>query len=162
MATVTQYPTGYAGNTTDFLKAKADYSGAVRLVRETVTVTAGTSVGTYIGITPFRAGAKVNMFGSGIWTGDGSTGSGTVLTCGYTYDSTASGADSTAAFFAGSTVVDSGGFMPFASSLGSTIGMTWTAGGDGWIMISPVTAAISTAAACTLLANLLISYGSNG
>lgn len=157
MTTPTIYPTGYAGDDTDYLKAKADRSGAVRQVRESVTITAGSSVGTVCGIHPFQAGARLH-YSSVLYMSDGSTGAGTLLDIGYVYESTAA-TDDTNAFIDGSTVIDAGGFTSLHSDAAvSTVGMEFTSTANGWFVAVPDTAAISTAADVTLLADLQISY----
>lgn len=145
------YPSKYAGDAGDFLIAKIDRSGAVRHEANAVTVDASSTVGTVIGLAPFRKGATLNYGGTSIYTTDASTGAIT-YNVGYTYESTAETSDADA-FASLSTAGQAGGFVV----LDEDEGLTWEATNDGWITVTVAGAAVSTAGA-TITGQVALAY----
>lgn len=125
----TIFPTGYAGDATDFLKVKADRSGAVRNSTGLVSIPISTLSGTVVGLMPFEPGYKMN-YGSAVYSG--ALGTSVTGSWGYLYYDTtqANSATSQAAgFVSGSTTPAAGGIItPNAST-----SINWVAASSGWV-----------------------------
>ena len=154
MTTPSIVPTGYAGDSTDFLHAKMDRSGAMRIVTGTVSVPAATATDTIIGLVPFRKGAKFG-YGSRVYVGDMDTSTNVTVDLGYIYDDNVTYTNVLGAFVAASTAPQAGGMMEMTA----VAGMTWTAAADGWIT-TQVNAATTTTASLTF--NISIAYDPSG
>lgn len=147
-------PTGYALDTTDFLHAKCDKSGATRLVTGSVSIPATTATATIVGLMPFRAGAKLG-YGARVYSADLDTSTNVTVDIGYTYYDSATGSSVDDAFVDTSTAPQAGGMMEMTA----VAGMTWTALGDGWITVT-FNAATTTTGSLTF--SLPIVYDSSG
>lgn len=154
MTTPTIYPTGYAGDATDYLHAKVDRSGAVRMVTGSVSVPALTATDTIIGLMPFQKGAKLG-YGARVYTADLDSSTNVTLDIGYVFDDNATYTNVLDAFVAASTAPQSGGMIEMTASAG----MTFSAGANGWI-VAQVNAATTTTGA--LVFNLPIAYDVSG
>lgn len=153
----TLYPTGYAGDATDYNRVKVDRSGALRVVTGTVSIPATTATSTLIGLVPFVKGAKVH-YGSSVYTQDLDSSTNVTFNIGYTYEDSANTSQA-AGFVSGSTVPQSGGLIPFTATSGSSVGMSFTAVGNGWITITNTAATTTTGA---VQFNIAIAYDSSG
>jgi hypothetical protein len=154
----TIYPTGYAGTILDFLQTKVDHEGALRLQTGTVAVPASTATSTLIGLMPFNKGCKVH-YGSSLYTDDLDTSTNVTFNVGYTYYDSTTGTTNASGFVAGSTVPQSGGFIPFTATSGASTGMTWTAAADGWIAVTNTAATTTTG---NILFNIAFAYDPSG
>ncbi len=165
------YPSGYAGDYTDFFRTKVDREGAMRLITGTVSVTSGTSIGTYIGLAPFNKGAKLAAGACQIYSPILDTGTALTYSVGYLYtDSSSAGANAasnSSAYSSSDSHGQTGGFISFTNStLGSTggaIGLPVTAQGDGWYVVQTGVASTPTnAAAANLTFSLAVAYDASG
>lgn len=154
----TIYPTGYAGDATDFLKTKVDRSGELRLQTGTVAVPAATATSTLIGLMPFNKGCKMHM-GSSVYSDDLDSSTNVTFNIGYTYYDSTAGTTNASGFVAGSTIPQTGGMIPFTATSGQSAGMTWTAEADGWIAITN-TAATTTSG--NVKFNIAFAYDPSG
>lgn len=149
-------PVGYAGDYTDFLKAKSDRSGAARLQTGLVAVPATTVTTTLVGLFPFLPGFKFS-YGSALYTG----AQGTSVTFGWGYqyyDSTQpnSGTSQTSGFVSGSTVAAAGGIIvPNANT-----SINWVAASQGWIVL--VVGGATTTGPANVQFNILGAYDNAG
>lgn len=134
----TVYPTQYAGTAKDFLKVKADRSGAARNVAGVVTVSSGTATDTYVGLVPFNKGARFVIGDKSVYVGDiGATN--TTCDLGYLYEtSTSLDAD---AWVSASTAIGAGGFL----TVDEKQGLTFVAADNGWVTLRINTAATNAA-----------------
>ena len=154
MTTPSIVPTGYAGDSTDFLHAKMDRSGAMRIVTGTVSVPAGTATDTIIGLVPFRKGAKFG-YGSRVYVGDMDTSTNVTADIGYVYDDNVTYTNVFNAFVSASTAPQTGGMMEMTS----VAGMTWTAAADGWFTAQNNATTTTTA---SLTFSIVIAYDPSG
>jgi len=176
------YPTGYTGDYQDFIvRTKKDASGALRIITGTVSVTSGTTIGTYIGLAPFNKGAKLLTGGSQVYSPILDSGTGLTYSVGYYYaDSSSNGVDSlgivcsndasnSSAYSSSDSHGQTGGFISFTNStLGSTggttnVGVAHDLIGDGWFVVQVGTASTPTnQAAASLTFSLAVSYDQSG
>lgn len=150
MTTPSIVPTGFAATDLDYLKARCDTSGAMRLIQGSVSVPASTATDAIIGLAPFRKGARLS-YGSRVYTADLDSSTNVTLDIGYVYDDNATYTDDPDAFVAASTAPQSGGMVEMTA----LAGMTFVAEADGWF-IAQVNAATTTTGNLTY--NLGISY----
>ena len=150
MTTPTVYPAGFAGDDTDYLKAKCDTSGAMRIVQGTVSVPAATATDSYIGLAPFRKGARLG-YGSRVYTADLDTSTNVTLDVGYVYDDNVTYTNDPDAFVDGSGAAQSGGMMEMTA----LDGMTFVAEADGWFAVQNKAATTTTG---NITFNLAIGY----
>lgn len=158
-------PTGYAGDITDFLRTKVDHEGSARLITGSVSVTSGTSIGTYIGLAPFNKGAKLMLGGSQINTPQLDSGTGLTMSVGYLYtDSSSAGANAASNSSAysssdSSSQVAGGGLL----DLNQSTGLTTTTQGDGWFVVQTgVTSTATNQAAASIAFQLAVVYDASG
>lgn len=165
------YPTGYAGDATDFFRTKKDTSGAVRLITGTVSVTSGTSIGTFIGLAPFNKGAKLLPGASQIYSPILDTGTGLTYSVGYLYtDSSSAGsnaASNSSAYSSSDSRGQTGGYLSFtnstAGSTGAAVSFINTTQGDGWFVIQTGVASTATnQTAASISFDLSIAYDASG
>lgn len=156
MTRPTIYPTGFAGDATDYLKAKVSVDQRPIIVRDSVTVAAATTAGTIIGLHPIRANAKIG-YGTVIYVTDLDTATNVTLDVGITYESTANTSDGDC-FIDGTTLGVAAGWLPaFGGATGSTAGIALTAAGDGWVTVTLATGPTTTSG--TIYFEMPISYG---
>ncbi len=142
MTTIAIVPTGYKNDSTDFLRVKCDRSGAVRNVAGTVSVTSGTAADAFVGLVPFRKGARFVIGDKSVHCGNFGAGP-TTVNLGVVYaDSTTDDVD---AFASLSTAAQSGGFI----TVDEIEGMTLTTPTDGWLAVQLVAAAADATANIT-------------
>ncbi len=131
MTTPSIVPTKYAGTDLDFLKAKIDRSGAVRMEYFSVTIPSGTAAGTVVGLVPFRKGARlvyaatqghIENIGDGSFT----------FNVGYVYDDNTTYTNDDDAFASALTTGQSGGLITFDEHAG----LSWVAEADGWYALT--------------------------
>jgi cyanate permease len=133
MTTIAIVPTGYKNDSTDYLRVKCDRSGAVRNVAGTVSVPSGTTANSYVGLVPFRKGARFVIGDKSVHCGNFGAGT-TTVNLGVVYaDSTTDDPD---AFASLSTAAQSGGFI----TVDEIEGMTLTTPTDGWLAVQVVAA----------------------
>lgn len=130
----------YDGTVNDFLKVKADKSGAARLYTGSVSVPSGTAADLYVGLIPFNKGFRCTINDKSVYAGNFGAGS-TTLNLGYIYDS-ASLTDDVDAWASLSTAAQSGGWI----TVDEIEGMTFVAEGDGWIAVQLKAAAADATA----------------
>ena len=144
MTLPTIVPTGFAGDATDFLKVKADKSGAVRRVSGAVSVPASTATDTIIGLFPFNSGMSLTSLGYGVYSADLDSSTNVTLDWGVAYQSTAEGTDNLTLITAASTAPQSGGYVAPTTA-------TWqdyVTTGNGWVVVQ-VNAATTTTGSIT-------------
>jgi hypothetical protein len=142
MTTIAIVPTGYVNNSTDFLRVKCDRSGAVRNVAGTVSVPSGTAADAFVGLVPFRKGARFVIGDKSVHCGNFGAGT-TTVNLGVVYaDSTTDDVD---AFASLSTAAQSGGFI----TVDEIEGMTLNTPTDGWLAVQLVAAAADATANIT-------------
>lgn len=141
MTTPSIVPVGFAGDATDFHKVKRDPSGAVRNVRDTVSVPSGTAANAYVGLVPFQKGASFIIGDKSVYAGNFGAGT-TTLNLGIIYDDDTSFTNDPDAFASASTAPQSGGFV----AVDETAGLTFVAEADGWLAAQLLTAAADATA----------------
>ena len=151
MTTPNVVPTGFAGNSTDFLKAKRDTFGALRNVRGSVTVPSGTATNSFVGLVPFQKGASFSISNASVHCGNFGAGT-TNVNLGIIYDDDAIFTDDPDAFVSASTAARSGGFL----TIDETAGLTFEAEGDGWLAVQVLAAAADATADITF--NVGVTY----
>lgn len=143
-------PTGYAGDYTDYLKAKVDHSGAVRREANTVSIPATTATDAIIGLFPFQAGMSFSGLPA-IYTADIDSSTNVTIDIGVVYADTVEGTDDLDAYVSASTAPQSGGFVAPDEIAWLTLVTT----GKGWVTVQ-VNAATTTTGSLTW--NIPIAY----
>lgn len=131
MTTPTVVPSQYAGDDSDYLKAKVDRSGAVRQVTGTVTVPNATAVGAFIGLVPFQKGASFVIGDKSIHITDIDAGADSTVNVGIVYDDNTTYTNDVDAFASASTAGQAGGFI----AVDEVAGLTFRAEADGWLVV---------------------------
>lgn len=145
MSLPTIVPTGFAGDYTDFLKVKADKSGAVRNVQNSVSVPATTATDTIIGLFPFNAGFRFSGLGGyNLYSADLDSSTNVTVDFGVAYQDTVQGTDDLDLITSASTAPQAGGFV----APDEIDWMTFTATGNGWVT-AQVNAATTTTGSLT-------------
>lgn len=141
MALPTIVPTGFAGDYTDFLKTKADRSGAVRRVQGSVSIPAATATDTIIGLFPFVAGMSFSGLGGyNLYTADLDTSTNVTLDWGIAYQDSGQGTDNLDAITSASTAAQTGGFVvPDEIDF-----LTLVTTGNGWVTVQVNAATVTT------------------
>lgn len=134
-------PTGYAGDYTDFLKAKHNTFGAVSSQYTSIAVADSASAGTSYGLIPFQKGFRIS-YGSKFYSPDLDTGSTVTWDLGYLYEDTAvagaaSDADAFASLLSGQTAA--------VLSFDEVAGMSFVAAGNGWVVATLAAGPVTTA-----------------
>lgn len=148
----TLFPSGFNGTYTDFLKAKIDRSGALRLSKGSVSVPVGTVVATKIGIIPVRKGAYVQVRGSCLWSD--ALGAGVTCSVGITYNPNSTQTEVPAEYVpAGTTTPAAGGEIALDQV---EAGLTYQVLDDGWLSVT--TAGATTGTLGNINFNIGVSY----
>jgi len=140
MTTPTYLPTGFDGTYKDYLKAKVDKDGCLRMQYRPVTVADNATAGTTYGVVPFQRGFRLSMGGTKIYTTDLDTAANTTLNIGYVYKTGSSFTDDPDAF-ASAVSAQTAGFISFDEEEG----LYWVAEDDGWIQIALAGGPVTTA-----------------
>lgn len=151
MTTPNIVPSGYQATDADYLKAKCDRSGAARLVSGVISVPSGTAANAYIGMVPFRNGARFTINDKSIHAGNFGAAS-TTLNVGYIYDDEVTYTNDVDAWVSLSTAPQSGGFV----TVDEVEGLSFVAAADGWLAAQIIAAAADATANLTF--NVLVSY----
>ena len=133
MTTPTILPTGYAGDNTDYLKAKVERDGCLRAQYQTVTIPATTATTTVVGLVPFRKGFRLSNGGTQLAIADLDTSTNVTVDIGYVYKTGSSETDDPNAFCSAITTAQTGGFITFDEP---TTALPWVAADDGWIALT--------------------------
>lgn len=145
MALPTIVPTGFAGDYTDFLKVKADRSGAVRRSSGSVSIPASTATDTIIGLFPFNAGMSLaGLGGYNLYSADLDSSTNVTLDWGVAYKDSAAGTDNLTLITSASTGPQNGGFI----APDEITWMDYVTTGDGWVVVQ-VNAATTTTGSIT-------------
>lgn len=130
MTTPTIVPAKYAGLAVPQLIAKIDRSGAQRFEAEIVSIPTGTTVGTIIGLIPFRAGAMFD-YGSVVFTD--ALGAGVTVSLGYIYTDNVTFTNNLTAF----TALTAATAAATLQVPNVPANVTWRAplNSDGWIVL---------------------------
>jgi len=144
MTTPSVVPTQYSGTYLDFLKAKCDRDGCVRLVQGTVSVPSGTAADAYVGLVPFNKGARFHITDKSIHCGDFGAGT-TTVNVGYVYDDNVTYTNDVDAWASLSNAAQSGGFV----TPDEKEGMNFVAEANGWLTVQLKTAAADATASIT-------------
>lgn len=123
-------PSGYAGTSTDFTKAKADRSGAVRIQPFNVTVPTTTVSTTIIGLVPVRKGARLVIGSTKIEVDDLDSSTNVTMSIGITYDDATNNTSSGGLFVLSATTPQTGGVFTLLNTY--TVA-SYAVTGDGWI-----------------------------
>jgi hypothetical protein len=134
-------PSQYAATTGDFLKVKADRSGATRLFRGSVSVPSGTESGQIVGLIPFNKGASFRIGDKDVYCGNFGAAT-TTVSLGYIYDESATYTNDVDAWASAATAPQSGGFV----TVDETEGLNFVAAADGWVALSINTASCDATA----------------
>ncbi len=148
------WPTAFSGTITDFNKCKSDRSGALRLEPTQVAVATSSTIGTILGLVPFRKGARLDL-GSNIQTDF--VGTASAVSLGYLYYSTAQ--TSVSNFWTSSSTIAGnagGGVLPIAISTANAL---WAAVDDGWI-VAQIGGATTTATTANIYGQIKMTYDS--
>lgn len=140
-------PTIFSDVAANPLVAKVDRSGAVTDQRATVVVPASTAAATVIGMIRFQQGFSPTLIR--INAADLDSATTVTLSCGYVYDSGASGSDVLNAFMNVATIAQTGGSFVWPVAGGLT-NQGFTAAGAGYLSIS------ITAGPTTTLGNVVV------
>jgi len=153
MVLPTIVPTGFQGNYTDFFQAKVERDGSVRRAQGAVTVPAGTTSGTVIGLLPFTSGFSfAGLGGYNLYTADLDTASSVTLNFGIAYQDTSAGTDNLDAIASASTAPQAGGFVAPDEIDYLTVVST----GNGWVTVQTGGATTGTAGDVTF--NIPFAY----
>lgn len=125
----------YTGTAADFLKVKADKSGATRIYCGVVSVPSGTAADAYVGLIPFNAGARFHLDDKSIYAGNFGAAT-TTLNIGYIYDDNTTYTNDVDAWASLSTAPQSGGFV----TVDEIEGLTFVAAANGWVVAQLKTA----------------------
>lgn len=151
MTLPTIVPTGFDGTSDDFLKARVDRSGALRIVAGSVSVPNGTAADTYIGLVPLQAGARLDLDSESVHCGNFGGGS-TTVNLGIIYDDNTNNTNDPDAFASLSTAAQSGGFIAIDEITGLTLRTT----ANAWLAVQIVAAAADATADITF--NVAVAY----
>lgn len=133
MTQPTILPTGYAGDYTDYLKAKVDRSGAVRRAQGAIPIPATTATDTIIGLFPFQAGFSfAGLSASVLYSADLDSSTNVTLDWGVVYQDTVQGADNLVLVASASTVPQTGGWV-VPGNPGTNDWATFVSTGNGWV-----------------------------
>lgn len=127
-------PTGFAGDYTDFLKVKADRSGAARRSSGSVSIPGSTAATSTIGLIPFNSGFSfADLSGYNFYVADLDSGTTVTISIGVQYQNTTAGTDNLTLVTNASTAGQAGGYIaPTAAALWQDYVTT----GNGWIVAS--------------------------
>ena len=154
MALPTIVPVGFAGNRTDFLKAKADRGGSAFVNRASVSVPSGTVVNTIVGLIPFQAGATVSVPALSVVFA--ALGASVTASIGVVYEDVLN-TDVPALFASAITTPAAGGVATITPSAAN---LAFVALGNGWIAVTISGATTSTTNAIT--AQAVVNYFNGG
>ena len=130
MALPTIVPVGFAGNRTDFLKAKVSRDGGSFVNRSSVSVPSGTVVTTIVGLIPFQAGATVSVPALSVVFA--ALGASVTASIGVFYEDAAN-TDVPALFASAITTPAAGGVSTITPS---ATNLAFVAPGNGWIAVT--------------------------
>jgi hypothetical protein len=151
MTTPTIVPTGFANDSTDFLKTVRDTFGAARVVTGTASVTSGTAADAFVGLVPFNKGATFKLDSASVHCGNFGAGS-TTVNVGIIYDDNATYTNDPDAFASASTAPQSGGFV----TIDEIEGLTLETEANGWLAVQLKTAAADATADVTF--SVIVKY----
>ena len=153
MTLPTIVPTGFAGDYTDFLKVKADRSGAVRRTSGSVSIPASTATDTIIGLFPFVSGMSfADLSGYNLYTADIDSSTNVTLDVGVAYQNTDQGTDNYTLITTASSAPQTAGYVAPSSG---TSWQDYVTTGNGWV-VAQVNAATTTTGSLTF--NYAIAY----
>ncbi len=146
-------PTVFSDVATNPFVAKSKPQGVIAQ-KFTVTLPAGLTAGTNIGLIRFQKG--FTPLAMAIVATDMDTATTLVLDIGYMYDSAGSGADVLNAFVNDSTIGQTAGSLVWPTAGGLLTGTTFTANGDGYLSLT--TAGENIEVAGTITGTILFTY----
>lgn len=152
MTTPSAVPSKYSGTDADFLRAKANLNGGLTMETFSTAIADSASVGTVIGLVPFRKGARLVVGASLFHVTDLDTSTNVTLDVGYVYDDNTTYTNDTDAFASAVTTPQAGGLISFDEHAG----LTFEAEADGWITASIAGGAVTTAG--TIKGQAVMSY----
>lgn len=151
MTTPTTVSSRYSADSSAFRQAKVARDGSVRMETFTLSVADAASVGTFLGLVPFRKGARFVQNASTFHVTDLDTGTSVTLNFGYIYDDHTNNTNDPDAF-ASALSAQAAGLL----TLDEHAGLTWEAAADGWISAQVQGGAVTTAG--TLKGQVAMSY----
>lgn len=152
MTLPTIVPTGFAGDYTDFLRVKADRSGAVRRTSGSVSIPASTATDTVIGLFPFTSGMSLaGLGGYNVYSADLDSSTNVTLDWGVAYQNSTEGTDNYTLITAASTAPQSAGYVAPTT----TTWQDYVTTGNGWVVVQ-VNAATTTTGSITF--NIPFAY----
>lgn len=138
-------PFGFANDVTDYLLVKKDIYGTAGCPHGSVTIPAGTTTSTIVGLMPFQAGVSFSGLSRyDLYTTDLDTSTNVTLSWGVVYQNETQGLDNINLIQSASTSAQTGGFV----APGGTDWMTFVSTGNGWIA-ARINATTTTAGAFT-------------
>lgn len=140
-------PTGFSGDSTDFLKVRRDSFGATRQVYSSIAVADSASAGTTYGLIPFQKGATID-YGSKFYTPDLDTASNVTWDLGFLYEDSTLTSDADAFISAGS------GQSAAVLAFDENEGMSFVAEGNGWVTAELAAGPVTTAGTVELKAGV--------
>lgn len=133
----TLYPTGYAGDKTDFQKCKMDRSGAIRAQRFKVSIPSGTASSVLVGLIPFNKGMELHIAPSFVAANSAlDTGTTITIDVGYTYYDSTLGTSSAAAFASAVTTWQSSALTALTLLNGPESVGQFRSAADGWVTLT--------------------------
>lgn len=123
-------PTGFAATSSDFAKAKADRSGAVRCLPFNVSVPSATASATIVGLVPVRKGARLVIGSTKIETDDLDASTNVTVSLGIVYDDNTNNTNNQTLFVVSATTAQAGGIFTLLNTY--TVS-SYAATGDGWV-----------------------------
>lgn len=149
MTTPTVFPSGY--DATSIKRAPKEIGGTLN-VKPTVSLAAGVTNGSNVGLLPFNKGAKVSM-ASNIYITDLDTATTATGTIGWIYDLNTTYTNDPDGFVTSFTTPQTGGKVEFSAATG----YAFEAEGDGWIVY--VVGGENVETAGTIYGDFFVSYG---
>lgn len=131
MTTPTVVPSQYAGDYTDFLKAPGAGDGTLKQVSGAVTIPNATAEGAFVGLIPFRKGAKFVANDKSFHVSDIDAGTDSTVNVGIVYDDHSTYTNDVDLFAAADNAGQTGDFVV----LTNTAWMTFEAEADGWLVL---------------------------
>ena len=137
MAYPDNVPTGFSGDSTDFLKVKRDTFGALRSQYTSIAVADSASAATSYGLVPFQAGFRLS-YGSKFYTPDLDTTTNVTWNIGFLYETdTTSDADAFASAVSGQAAA--------VLTFDENEGMSFVATDNGWVTATLAAGPVTTA-----------------
>lgn len=124
-------PTGYAGDASDFAKAKADRSGALRVQPFNVSIPSTTASTTIVGLIPVKKGFRLGLGGTKIEVDDLDTSTNVTMSIGIVYNDATNNTNNQTLWVASATTPQAGGVFTLINTYTAS---NYAATDDGWLV----------------------------